>query len=227
MIVSKIADAIRNDVQGGLAGYNATVNMSLEQLEDEVVEERLLVIKQYAKQNLIPKKELMYSLNCIPVDCKSLDKCCEASEYDEPVAHFEVPQILTDYGEEGIEFIGSTDKKIKFKVYTNRNFKFHKYKARGANKPYVYIDTTPNENNLYDGYIFNAPLLERLTVIAIFKDPRQVAELACCDYTDADNFTFIATEVKKNLINKKLNYYRQLHPYPILLQSTQNDQTPK
>ena len=45
MIVSKIADAIRNDVQGGLAGYNATVNMYLEQLEDEVVEERLLVIK--------------------------------------------------------------------------------------------------------------------------------------------------------------------------------------
>jgi len=48
MIVDKIASAIFNDVQGGLAGYEATVNMSLEQLQDEVVEERLFVIKKYS-----------------------------------------------------------------------------------------------------------------------------------------------------------------------------------
>lgn len=48
MIVSKIASAIYNDVQGGLQGYESTVNMSLEQLEDEVVEERLSVIKKYS-----------------------------------------------------------------------------------------------------------------------------------------------------------------------------------
>ena len=41
MIVSKLASACFNDIQGGLAGYEATVNMSLDQLEDEVVEERL------------------------------------------------------------------------------------------------------------------------------------------------------------------------------------------
>ena len=54
MIVSKIASAIFNDVQSGLQGYEASLNMSLEQLEDEVVEERLAVIKKYSLQNLIP-----------------------------------------------------------------------------------------------------------------------------------------------------------------------------
>lgn len=223
MLVNKIASAIFNDVQAGLSGYEATVNMSLEQLEDEVVEERLFVIKQYSMKNLIPKKDLMYALNCIPVDCKSIDKCC-FDNYSKPMAHFEIPQTVNDFGEEAIEFIGSTDKEIQFKVYTSKNFKYHKYKTRRADKPYVYIDTTPNEHNMYDGYVFNAPMLERLTIIAIFKDPRQVEKFSCCGFTEADNFTWIATEVKQNLIKKKLLYYRQYIQAPV---QQINDQQPR
>ena len=223
MIVSKIASAVFNDIISGLSGYESTINMSLDQLQDEVVEERLTVIKDYSLKNRIPIKDLLYSLNCIPVDCKSLDKCnCNGEDYSKPVAHFEIPQILNDFGEDAISFIGSTDKSLKFKVYTNPiSFKYHKFKKRGVNKPYVYIDTTPNEHNMYDGYIFNAPLLERLTVIAIFKDPRQLEQFACCDFQEQDNMSFLASEVKKRLIEKKLRYYRQLYQQPI-----QNDQTP-
>lgn len=176
MIVDKMASAIYNDIVGGLQGFEATINMSLEQLQDEVVEERLQVIKEYSLKNLIPKKDLMYSLNCIELDCKSLDKCCSDDDnFSKPQLHFEIPQIVNDFGEGAIDFIGSTDKSIRFKVYTSpKTFKIHKYKRHGADKPYVYIDTTPNENNAYDGWVFNAPLLERLSIIAIFKDPRQV-----------------------------------------------------
>lgn len=214
MIVSKVASAVFNDIVSGLAGYESTISLNLEQLEDEVVEERLAIIKKYSVQNLIPRKDLFYSLNCIDVDCKTLDKCCEHDPEDELVAHFEIPQIVNDFGEQAIEFIGSTDKQIKFKVYTSPQFRFHRYKTRRKNKPFVYIDTTPNENNRYDGYIFNAPMLERLTVIAIFKDPRQVEELSCCEFTEADNLSWIVTEVKQSLIQKKLKYYRQLYPQP-------------
>ena len=214
MIVSKVASAIFNDIVSGLAGYESTISINLEQLEDEVVEERLMIIKKYSVQNMIPRKDLFYSLNCIEVDCKSLDKCCEHDPDDELIAHFEIPQIVNDFGEQAIEFIGSTDKSIKFKVYTSPQFRFHKYKTRRKNKPFVYIDTTPNENNRYDGYIFNAPMLERLTVIAIFKDPRQVEELSCCEFTETDNMSWIVSEVKQSLIQKKLKYYRQLYPQP-------------
>jgi len=48
----------------------------------------------------------------------------------------------------------------------------HKYRRRGKDKPYVWIDTTPNENNMYDCFIFNAPLLSAVSITAIFKDPR-------------------------------------------------------
>ena len=224
MIVSKLASAIFNDVVSGLSGYEATINMSLEQLEDEVVEERLQVIKEYSLKNLIPLKDLVVSLNCIELDCKSLDKCCDIEDnFSPPVAHFQIPQLLNDFGDAAIMYLGTTDKSLKFKVYTSPiAYKYQKYKRRRANKPFVYIDTTPNENNFYDGWVFNAPLLERISIMAIFKDPRQVQELSCCGYTESDNLSFVATEVKKRLIEKKLRYYRQLWQPP-----TPNDQTPK
>jgi hypothetical protein len=46
MELSKITSAIYNDVVSGLAGMNANPTISLEQLEDEVVEERQSVIKE-------------------------------------------------------------------------------------------------------------------------------------------------------------------------------------
>ena len=101
-----------------------------------------------------------------------MDKCCNSDNYSKPIAHFEIPQLVNDFGDGAIEFVGSTNKEISFKVYTSRAYLFHRTKMRGANKPYVFIDTTPNENNMYDGYIFIAPLLKRLTVIGIFKDLR-------------------------------------------------------
>ena len=111
---------------------------------------------------------------------------------------------------------------MPFKIYTSPNFRYHKFRRIGKKRPYVYIDTTPNEHNFYDCYLFNAPLLERVSVIAIFKDPRQVEQLACCNFTDADNFTWLTNEIKKNLVNKKLNYYRNLYPQP-----QQNDLVPR
>ena len=216
MIVNKLASAALNDIISGLSGVTATINIPIEQLEDEIVMTRLAIIHQYALKNLLPFKDLYTSLNCIEVDCKSLDKCCVADSDDTVMAHFEIPQIANVAGEEAIGFIGSTDKEIKFKVYTSPQFKYHRYKRRGQNKPYVYIDMSPNENNRLDGYIFNAPMLERLSITAIFKDPRQVEELSCCGYAETDNFSDIALETKDTVVKKYIQYYRQLivPPYP-------------
>lgn len=213
MIVNELASAVYNDIIAGLAGYASTPTISIEQLEQEVVEERLKIIKQYALKNLIPKKDLMISINCIELDCKSMDKCCYNNDYSVPISHFEIPQLLNDFGDGAIDFIGSTDKQIKFKVYTNRAYRYHHLKMRGNNKPYVYIDTTPNENNMYDAFVFNAPLLKRLSVVAIFKDLRQVEEYACC-LEDLKSLSFIDSEVKESLTKKKLYYYRQNYQPP-------------
>ena len=73
--IKKIASAIYNDIVSGLRGYHSNPSMSLEQLEDEVVEERLSVIKEYQLKGVLPINDLLTAINCIQVDCKDLDKC--------------------------------------------------------------------------------------------------------------------------------------------------------
>ena len=43
----KLSSAIYNDIMSGLRGYSSTPTMSLEQLEDDCVDERLQIIKEY------------------------------------------------------------------------------------------------------------------------------------------------------------------------------------
>ena len=221
-MVSKLASAIYNDVMTGLAGITSTPAMSLEQLEDDIIDERLQIIKEYSLKNLIPKHDLYMSINCIELDCKSLDKCPNSQSYTTPQLHFEIPQLVNDFAEESIDFIGSIDKQIQFKVYTNASFNYHKYLRRGANKPFVYINTSPNENNMYDGWIFNAPMLKIISIIGIFKDPRQLNKYACCSGEDIENYSFISAEIKKRLTEKKLRYYKMMATQP-----TPNTQAPK
>lgn len=210
--IQKLASAIRNDVVSGLKGYHTNMSMSTEQLEQEVVDERLQVLKEYSLKGILPIKDLYISINCIPVDCKNIERCsaCSSKEGEgTPVAHFEIPQTLNDYGQLSIDYIGSTDRQLPFIYYTSMaSFRQHQYRKRGKGRPYVWIDTTPNENGLYDCFIFNAPLLDQVSITAIFKDVRQLEGYSCCTDQDETNFSFIDNEVKKRLIEKKLRYYR-------------------
>lgn len=215
MYISKLASAIINDVYSGLAGLHHNISMSVEQVEDEIIQMRLQVIKEYQLKGILPIKDLLLQINCIPVDCKDLERCpiCKPG-IKTPNLHFEIPQIINDFGASAIAYIGSVDRMNSFSVYINSNFTnlYQKYRKRGKDKPYVYIDPAPNENNMLDGYIFNAPLLKQISVVAIFKDPRQLDDYGCCsDLDDIQNMTFIDTEVKDRLTKQKITYYRQLH----------------
>ncbi len=221
-MIHKLASAIYNDIVGGLRGFTGTPNMSIDQLEDEIINERLQIIKEYAMKGLIPRNDLLMSISCISTDCQSLDQCRCGESYSKPELHFEIPQLVNDLEADSIEYLGSVDKLQEFKIYTNMNFLYHKYKRRGASQPFVYIQTTPNENNMYDGWVFNAPLLKKLSIIAIFKDPRQLSFYECCAGDDIENYSFLSTEIHKRLVEKKLRVYRQLAPQP-----TSNTQIPQ
>lgn len=212
--IEKLASAIRNDVVSGLRGYHTSMSMSMEQLMDEIVDERMQILKEYSLKGILPVKDLYLSINCVPVDCKDLERCgvCHGNNSDcptTPTAHFEIPQIMNDYGSLSIDYIGSSDRQNPFIYYTSSMaLRNHKYRKRGKNKPYVWIDTTPNENGMYDCFIFNAPLVSQVSITAIFKDLRQLSKFQCCAELKDDNMTFINNEIKKRLTEKKLRYYR-------------------
>lgn len=221
-VYEKLASAIYNDVVSGLRGYHQTATMSIEQLEDDIVDERLQIIKEYSLRGVFPKRDLLFSLNCIDVDCESLDRCrCESN--DELVAHFEIPQVALDFGIDAIDYLGTTDRQLSFIIYTNSQvLKYNKYRKRANKKPFVFLDTTPNRNNLNDGFIFNAPLIKTLSVVFIPKDPRQLENYGCCPTDEIENISFLNNEIKKRLTEKKLRYYRQFQA-PLV----PNDQTPQ
>jgi len=100
------------------------------------------------------------AINCIDVDCKSLERCNCGKDFGTPVAHFEIPQLISYYGKQAIDYVGSVDRQYKFQVISSLSeLENKKYRKRGNNKPYVWIDYSPNENGMLDCFLFNAPFL--------------------------------------------------------------------
>lgn len=226
MYIEKLASSIRNDVVSGLRGYHQNLSMNMEQLQDEIVACRLEILHQYFLKGIFPIKDLLIAINCVNVDCESLERCrCrEYNDSDTIVAHFQIPQIVSYYGKQAIDYIGSTDRRNKFQIITSlTELENRKYKKWGKEKPYVWVDFSPNENGMLDCFIFNAPFLEQVSVVGVFKDPRQLNQYHCCNIEELNgpdvNMSFVDQLVKDKLTKEKLYYYRQMAP-----QRLSNDQ---
>ena len=162
---------------------------------------------------------MMVAINCIEVDCKDQNKCsCMSSLANAKMAkHFEIPQLMPGLGVDALAFVGSTDRSNAFKVYYNLEAikyqqHYQKYRKRPNLKPFVYIEKTPNENGMYDGWIFNAPLVQYIAVIGIFKDPRQLEQYNCCNDIDYLEMGAISNEIKNRILQKKIQLYRTSAP---------------
>ena len=226
MYIEKLASQIINDVVSGLRGYHSNLALNKDQLGDEIVACRLEILHQYFLKGIIPVKDLLIAINCVNVDCESLERCrCrEYNEDDTLVAHFQIPQLISYYGKQAIEYIGSTDRRNKFQVITSlTELENRQYKKRGKDKPYVWIDTAPNAEGMLDCFIFNAPFLEQVSVVGVFKDPRQLNQYRCCNTDELNgpdtNTSFVDQLVKEKLTKEKLYYYRQM-----AVQKLPNDQ---
>jgi len=219
MTLEQLTSAIYNNVVAGLKSTNANIPFTHEHIEDSIISERLNMIKQYTIKGLLPKNDLLIPIPCIQLDCQPISKCpidCGITgNPNDYYLHFEIPQIINDFGREAIEYIGSKDRMNAFKVYLGGvGFAYNKYRTRRNNKPYVWIDVATNPNNKYDGYVFNAPIMKDITAIIIPKDPRQLNEYSCCPQESIDYFSFFAADIEKSLSEKFIRYYRQL-TYPL------------
>ena len=120
MYIEKLASQIRNDVLAGLKGYHQNLSMNMEQLEDEIVNCRLAIIEQQFLNGRLPFKDLMVAINCVDVDCESLERCrCYNATGYTQTQHFQIPQVIYNYGKQAIDYIGSTDRQLKFQIITS------------------------------------------------------------------------------------------------------------
>ena len=223
MTIEAIASAVYNHIQNGTSGMSSNPKISLEQLQDEVVAERMQVVKEYLLNGVLNLEELFLSLNCVEVNCDNMSKCCNLP-VGQKALHFEIPPVVFINGSDTIKFIGSIDRAVRYKVYTDESWRYHIYNKRRGNKPYVYVDTSINSNGNLDCYIFNAPMVKFVSVVALFADPRRLLEWDCCnDNPDAYlDCGILSNEVIKRLSYKYLQWYKQAPTVP-----TNNNQQPK
>ena len=216
MNINQIASAIINDLfSGNLVSLSNRSMVSIEQLMDEVVETRNAVIKDWYLKNMLNLGDMMVAINCVEVDCKDQNKCaCMSSLAIAKMAkHFEIPQLMPGLGPDALVFVGSTDRSNAFKVYYNLEAikyqqHYQKYRKRPNPKPFVYVEKTPNENGMYDCWIFDAPFVQYIAVIGIFKDPRQLEKYNCCNDTEYLEMGAISNEIKNRILQKKIQLYR-------------------
>lgn len=220
MNINQIASAIINDLfSGNLVSLSNRSMVSIEQLMDEVVETRNAVIKDWYLKNMLNLGDMMVAINCVEVDCKDQNKCtCMSSLANAKMAkHFEIPQLMPGLGPDALVFVGSTDRSNAFKVYYNLEAikyqqHYQKYRKRPNPKPFVYVEKTPNENGMYDCWIFDAPFVQYIAVIGIFKDPRQLEKYNCCNDTEYLEMGAISNEIKNRILQKKIQLYRTPAP---------------
>lgn len=214
MYIEKLASAIKNDVVSGLRGYHQNLSLNIDQLQDEIVACRLEILHQYFLKGQFPINDLLMSINCVDVDCKSLERC-NCGNYDgTQVQHFEIPQLISFYGKQAIQYIGSVDRQNNFTIITSLSeLKAKQYRKRGSNKPFVWIDYSPNENGMLDCFLFNCPFVKQISIIGAFKDPRQLIKYRCCNIDNLNgpdvNPSFIDQLIKEKLTKEKIQYYRQ------------------
>ena len=216
MYIEKLASQIRNDVVSGLRGYHQNLSMNIDQLQDEIVACRLSIINELHSKGIAPIDDLLMAINCVDVDCESLERCScgKKSDGDTITAHFQIPQLVTTYGTQSIKYLGATDRQNKFTIVTSLSeLQTIKYRRRGLTKPYVWIDLAPNAEGMLDCFLFNAPFVRQVSIVAVFKDPRQLNKYKCCNLDDLNgpdvNNSFIDQLIKDKLTKEKLYYYRQ------------------
>lgn len=72
---------------------------------------------------------------------------------------------------------------------------------------------------MLDCFLFNAPMLKQVSIVGLFKDPRQLKYYQCCGDNGEltgpdDNMSYISELIKDKLTKEKLYYYRQAAVVP-------------
>lgn len=217
MTLQQIATSIRNNVVDGLDGISSTA-FSMEQLYDEVILSASTSIAKLSAQGAIDIAALTQRVDGIRITCRDLSSNCSVeSEISAP--HFTIPNV-NRLAKEPITFLGSLDAKLSFKVYYDRDYRFHKYRLATSRRPFAWVSSTANDTGMYDVFLFNMGSYDTIQFIsmdAIFDNPY---DLLKTDYFEQFNNAefyapnYIQREVIDTLTQQYVNYYRQLHMQP-------------
>ena len=213
MTLRQLATAVRNNVVDGLKGVESTA-FSTEQLEDEILLATPAVILEFATKGILNIDRITQRMDGIKLACEDLSANCAVSAH-ECAPHFEIPSLNLS-ALNPMPFLGTMDGKFTFKVYLDREYRFHKYRLSTGNRPFAWVSTTSNQNGLFDVYLFNLGKYENLKFIsleALFDNPYDLLNTPY--YSQFSNAEYYAPAIIQSalidqLTKKYVQYYRQL-----------------
>lgn len=213
MTLTQMATAVRNHVVDGLKGVSYTA-FSMEQLKDEILLTAQTVLLEFSKQGIIDIEKYSQRIDGIKLSCDDISAGCNV-ESDLCAPHFEIP-ALNQTAARPLKYIGTLDAKMVFKVYFDRDYRFHKYRLTTADRPFAWVSTAPNKRGLYDVFLFNMNKysdLKFISIDAIFDNPYQLLNTEY--FKQFSNMDFYAPGIVQDavitkLTEKYIKYYRQL-----------------
>lgn len=216
MTLRQLASAIRNHVVDGIKGVTNEA-FSMEQLMLEVLIESKSLIALRIREGVIDARSINQRIDGIEINCQDTSGNCEI-ESQITAPHITIPKLLVSVSiQDSIEYLGPMDNSKNFKVYTDIDYQYNKYKLTGKSRPYAWINTSGVKEGMYDVYFFNMGKYDNLkfvSIVALFENPETLLNTEYSDqFTDAEFYapSMIQKEVIDSITQKYVNYYRQLN----------------
>ena len=208
-----MASAIRNNVVSGLNGAGE-LTFSIEQLQDEIILATATVIVQADAQGLLDLERIHQRVDGIRVACKDISGNCNVPTNIAP-PHFTIPNINRT-ADNPISYLGSMDGMLEFKVYFDRDYRYHQYRLATATKPFAWISTSANSDGMFDVFLFNTGKynnLQFITIEMLLDNPYDLLNTEYYGQFSSSEFyapLFVQEQVIDNITKKYVSYYRQL-----------------
>jgi hypothetical protein len=223
--INQLASAIDNNVRTGLKGVT-NYSYSMEQLEAEVVIERVRILATRAKQPVFRIDGFTQEINEVPVNIAPLAKTKITIPGAISRLHFRIPALVNVLQEDAIEYIGPVKREgMGWRVYFGADHVLHKHRPATGKRPYIYIDPVVGEDGFVDGWLLNITgTVTQIAISAVFANPEDILSFGLQNEQDVylPVPEDVAEEIIRRLSNKYLQYYRQ---YQAQIQI--NDQTDK
>jgi hypothetical protein len=217
MTLSQMASAIRNHVVDGLDGISSA-SFSTEQLKDEILLTASSSLVTLTAQGLIDISKFTQRIDGIKIECKDISSNCDV-ESDIEVPHFTIPDV-NRVANTPITYLGTMDGKLSFKVYFDREYRFHKYRLASSRFPFAWVSSTANADGMHDVFLFNVPKynnLQFISIDAVFDNPYEIQKTPYYEqFSQAEFYAplYVQKEIIDKLSQQYINYYRQLHMNP-------------
>jgi len=226
MTHNEIASTIRNRVADGLSGNIVDQAFSIEQLLEEIDLQRADFANKYAIQGTkLDPKFLMQEIDILKLECRDLSEDCLIGSHDS-VPSIKIPKIMPLFGESAIQYLGLVNMQEAFAVYYHpEDIRNHRVRIRTKNRPFAWVDLSPDKNDMLTIYLFNLGPhngLQYLKLRGIFEHPTRVN----INNPNASDMEYPAPlhmqmAIIDALTEKYVRYYRQLNVPPV--PNTQSD----